>query len=85
MFGQLREEPPGWLGVVEPWAGAERIVLVAPLVGVVEVAALAIAAPPPASAPVARSAARRGFVDIGFHLLGGRGVCRRSRREVRGV
>jgi hypothetical protein len=73
MFGQLRELPriclPGaWL----PWDGAVFVVgvVLLPLVEVVDVAALAIAAPPPARAPVTARVVSNGFrFRIFVHLL----------------
>jgi hypothetical protein len=61
MFGQLLEWPPG---AVED-RGA--VVVVPGLVDVVDVAALAIAAPPPITAPVTARVARSGFGRT-FHL-----------------
>ena len=63
MFGQLLELPPG---AVE-WRGA--VVVELPLVDVDVDAAFAIAAPPPANAPVTANVTRSGFSRTSPPLL----------------
>ena len=62
MFGQLLELPPG---VVDECG---VLVVLPPLVEVLDVAALAIAAPPPTTAPVTARVVSNGF-SRRLHLL----------------